>query len=90
MLEVRQRGVAGGRQATLFFLNVVLNIVAVVLCGGTSLITFAVVSLVASIWSMGIASNFREDPESIPSYAIGLHFISTVGGVGLTIAGIIV
>jgi len=73
-----------------FFLNVVVNIVAVVLCGGTSLITVAVISLVASIWSMGIASNFRDDLQSIPSYAVGLHFLSTLGGVSMTIAGIVI
>ena len=71
------------------WLTVIINLVAVFLnVGKTDAAGFAVASLLASIWALGIFMNFRRDPQSAPSYAVLLSTVTGVAGVVLIIIGL--
>jgi len=71
------------------WLMVIINLVAVFLnVGKTDAAGFAVASLLASIWALGIFMNFRRDPQSAPSYAVLLSTVTGVAGVVLIIIGL--
>ena len=55
--------------------------------GKTDQSGFAVVSLIASIFSYGIFVNFKSDPQSAPNYAVWLSTGSGLAGVVLLISG---
>lgn len=71
------------------WLMVIINLMAVFLnVGKTDAAGFAVVSLIASIWALGIFMNFRRDPMNAPSYAVLLSSVTGIAGVVLIIFGI--
>jgi hypothetical protein len=68
---------------------VVLNILGVILnVSKTQAAGFAVASLVASIFALGIHSNFKRDPENTPTYAILLSTATGIAGIVFIIIGI--
>ena len=70
------------------WLMILINIGAVVVnYGKTDQSGFAVVSLIASIFSYGIFVNFKSDPQSAPNYAVWLSTGSGLAGVVLLISG---
>ncbi len=69
-------------------LMVLMNIVAVIAnYGKTSASGWAVASLVASVWALGIFSNYRHDPMNAPSYAVILSTAAGLSGLILAIIG---
>ena len=56
--------------------------------GKTDQSGFAVVSLIASVFSYGIFVNFKSDPQSAPNYAVWLSTGSGLAGVVLLISGL--
>ena len=71
------------------WLMVIVNLVAVFLnVSKTDAAGFAVASLLASIWALGIFMNFRRDPQSAPSYAVLLSTVTGIAGVVLIIIGV--
>lgn len=56
--------------------------------GKTDQSGFAVVSLIASIFSYGIFINFKSDPQSAPNYAVLLSTGSGLVGIVLLISGL--
>ena len=56
--------------------------------GKTEVSGYAVGSLIASIWALGIFSNYRRDPMSAPGYAVLLSTASGIAGVVLLIIGL--
>ena len=68
------------------FLSVLINAIAVAVTSGNPI---AIGSLVAAIWSWGIASNFRSDPMNTPSYAATLGILSLVVGPIALIVGLV-
>lgn len=71
------------------------GIVTLVLCGIAVLLTMdtgaivpAIINLVVSFWTLGVMHNFKDDPESIPGYAVGLNFLSMVVAIALGIFGL--
>lgn len=71
------------------WLMVIVNLLAVFLnVGRTDAAGFAVASLIASIWALGIFMNFRRDPQSAPSYAVLLSTVTGAAGVVLIIIGL--
>lgn len=71
----------------MFGLVVIVNIVALVATWDGNLRTGAIISLVAAIWSFGIASNFSTDPERIPNFAALMSIVAGLVGIVLAIAG---
>ncbi len=67
------------------FLVVLLNVGAVVASGGHGL---AIVSLIGAIWSWGVVSNFRHDPENIPGYTMLLSLVAAAVGIITLIVGV--
>jgi len=67
------------------FLVVLLNVGAVAASGGHGL---AIISLIGAIWSWGVASNFRHDPENIPGYTVLLTLAAAVVGIIMLIVGV--
>ncbi len=72
----------------MFVITLLLNIASVAVNRGTGLMVPAIISLVASIWAFGIASNFRGDPMNIPSYSAFISIVSAAGGLILLLIGI--
>lgn len=71
------------------WLMVIVNLLAVFLnVGRTDAAGFAVASLIASIWALGIFMNFRRDSQSAPSYAVLLSTVTGAAGVVLIIIGL--
>ena len=71
------------------WLMILVNIGAVLAnYGKTDQSGFAVVSLIASIFSYGIFVNFKSDPQSAPNYAVWLSIGSGIAGVVLLISGL--
>lgn len=71
----------------MFMLIVIVNIVSVVANWDGDLRVGAIIALVASIWALGIASNFRQDPMSMPNYAPALSMLAGIAGLVLAIVG---
>ena len=70
-------------------LMILINIGAVLTnYGKTDQSGFAVVSLIASIFSYGIFTNFKSDPQSAPNYAVFLSSGSGLVGIVLLISGL--
>jgi hypothetical protein len=70
-------------------LMILINIGAVLAnYGKTDQSGFAVVSLIASIFSYGIFVNFKSDPQNAPNYAVLLSTGSGLAGVVLLISGL--
>ncbi len=67
------------------FWVVVLNVAAVWATGGHGL---AIAALVGAIWSWGIASNFRGDPQNIPNYVAWLYPVCGVIGIVMLLVGL--
>ena len=68
---------------------VLINLIAVLLNHGkTSASGYAVASLVASIWALGIFSNFRRDPRNAPTYAVFLSMGSGIAGIIFIVVGL--
>jgi hypothetical protein len=71
-------------------LIVFLNIVGVIVnVGKTQAAGFAVASLVVAIFAAGIISNFRNDPQNTPAYAILLSTASGLSGIIFLIIGLV-
>lgn len=71
-------------------LVILINAVAVLVnYGKTEQSGFAVVSLLASIFSYGIFVNFKHDPQSAPNYAVWLSSGSGLAGIVLLISGLV-
>ena len=68
----------------------IINIIAVFLnIGKTQASGFAVASLIGSIWSYGIFSNYRRNPLDAPSYAVFLSTLSGIFGIVFIVVGAI-
>lgn len=68
---------------------VIINVLAVVVnYGKTQASGYAVASLIASIWALGIFSNFRSDPQNAPSYAVLLSTGAGITGLVTLIFGL--
>lgn len=71
------------------------GIVTLVVCGiavfltiGTGAIVPAIINMVVSFWTLGVMHNFKDDPDSIPGYAVGLNFLSLVVGIASGLFGL--
>jgi hypothetical protein len=73
----------------MFGLVVLINIASVAVNWNGDLKVGAIISGVASLWAMGVASNFGSDRMSIPNWAASLSMLSGLGGIGLLIAGVV-
>ncbi len=73
----------------MFGLIVILNVVSVAANRGQATMGYAVASLVAAIFAMGIASNFRSDRMSMPNYAVYMSQLSGLAGISLAVIGFI-
>ena len=70
-------------------LMILVNVVATVVnYGKTDQSGFAVASLIASIFAFGIFSNYKNDPQNAPTYAVWLSTGSGVIGLILLISGL--
>jgi hypothetical protein len=72
------------------YLMMFLAIGGVASSAGTSLIGYATAALVGSVWSLGIFSNFRHDPQSAPGFAVLLSVLSGFAGIGFIIGGLVI
>jgi uncharacterized membrane protein len=70
-------------------LMIFINVIAVMVnYGKTDQSGFAVVSLIAAIFSYGIFINFKSDPLNAPNYAVWLSTGSGLVGIVLLITGL--
>ena len=68
-------------------LMMLINIVSVIANWGKNAQVVAIISGVASLWAVGIFSNFRHDPQNAPTYAVILSMASGLAGIILMIIG---
>lgn len=70
-------------------LFVLINIIGTWLnYGKTQASGYAVASLIASVWSYGIFSNYRRDPMNIPGFWVLVSIISAISGLVFIIIGL--
>ena len=68
-------------------LILLINVVSVIANWGKGAQVIAIISGVASLWAVGIFSNFRHDPQAAPTYAVLLSVASGLTGIVLAIVG---
>lgn len=68
---------------------VIVNVLAVIAnYGKTQASGYAVASLVASIWALGIFSNYRSEPQNAPTYAVLLSTGAGISGLVTLMIGL--
>ena len=68
-------------------LMLLINVVSVIVNWGKGAQVITIISGVASLWAVGIFSNFRQDPMNAPTYAVVLSTASGLAGLVLMIIG---
>lgn len=58
-------------------------------CWPTDARAWAWIPVVLAVWGLGIASNFRHDPMSMPNYAVYLSLLGGLAGIGTIIVGLV-
>ncbi|KAA1421263.1 hypothetical protein F0U44_02825 [Nocardioides humilatus] len=71
-------------------LAILLAVAALVATYGTGLFVFAIVTAVVTVWTVGIFSNYRDDPEGAPNYVAIVSMGSFGAAIVLLIAGVVV
>lgn len=57
---------------------------------GQTLAPFAIAIALISIWMLGIAANFRRDPQSIPNFVAIVSMLSFLASIVLIVLGFFV
>lgn len=65
-------------------------VVAAILSSDTGLFPFAVLAAVLSFFSNGILANYGGDPEGAPDWAATVSLLSTVAGLAMLIAALVI
>jgi hypothetical protein len=57
------------------------------LCGGQAAFVPALINALASLWAVGISTNYRDDRQNIPNLWAGVSIVTLILGVVFIIVG---
>lgn len=72
----------------MYFLVVLLAVGSIIACLGTGALPFAIGATVLAVWMWGVASNYRQDPMSIPNYTVWVSILAGLSSIALIVVGI--
>ena len=72
---------------SMFFIVFVLAVVGAFTTKGQGVQPYAIAAAVVALFTLGIASNFRNDPQSMPNYAALLSIAAGLASIAFIVVG---